>query len=545
MIPSSTCSSMDPVDSTPINSLVSQSSERGMEGEELKQVPTEKEKQVIVNNYYINDRKEGWKQLEKGEIPPNILEGKAHKNSSEILPETSYLGNLSTQPGVEKEVKNLERDRRNTMQARTEPRVFYEEEAEVQNMSPPPTYNPNYPPPTRHAGNQETAAMLDCICQLQLTMQQHVLTNSKQAEYHMSQNADLFIEMARGQRRRDLDPAVMAIPTFTGQEPEKCLDWINRIKNICNQAGRSLQQELMNKSEPVVQNFIGNMGEDWTDEEVIEEILKYFLDIPTPEHAITKLRMLIQGEGKAIVTYNKKYRTLVERVEKKAVEKIDSYVKLEQYLGSIILPIRKAIRNNIYWKSKHAPKTLGEAMKKVEELYMKHIYATKGQMDNIQNASPNAEVTINEVNNTQKSGQYSQRAWKNKDNSEISPKQSNFQYRPRGEDNRQLPRGSYTQIMVNPTQLSDTEFVAWMDRLVKARRNRQENKPRPYRQLRKPLLRNRGESAELPQEQLRNKLKPAEELDTKEIMSHMRCELVDIEEAVDMYNLDVEEYRSA
>ena len=49
----------------------------------------EKEKQVIVNNYYINDRKEGWKQLEKGEIPPNIIEGKAHRNSSKISPERS------------------------------------------------------------------------------------------------------------------------------------------------------------------------------------------------------------------------------------------------------------------------------------------------------------------------------------------------------------------------------------------------------------------------------------------------------------------------
>ena len=49
----------------------------------------------------------------------------------------------------------------------------------------------------------------------------------------------------------------------------------------------------------------------------------------------------------------------------------------------------------------------------------------------------------------------------------------------------------------------------------------------------------------MPQEDLKNKIKPAEELDTKEIMSHMRCELVDIEEAVDMYNLDVEECRSA
>ena len=98
----------------------------------------------------------------------------------------------------------------------------------------------------------------------------------------------------------------MAIPTFTGQEPEKCLDWINRIKNICSQAGHSLCQELMNKSEPVVQNFIRTMGDTWTDEEVIEEILKYFSDIPTPAHAITKLRALIQGEEEAIVSLQPK-----------------------------------------------------------------------------------------------------------------------------------------------------------------------------------------------------------------------------------------------
>ena len=36
MIPSSTCSSMDPVDSAPVNSLVSQSSKRSIEGGELR-----------------------------------------------------------------------------------------------------------------------------------------------------------------------------------------------------------------------------------------------------------------------------------------------------------------------------------------------------------------------------------------------------------------------------------------------------------------------------------------------------------------------------
>ena len=129
----------------------------------------------------------------------------------------------------------------------------------------------------------------------------------------------------------------------------------------------------MNKSEPVVQNFIGAMGDNWTDEEVIEEILKYFSDIPTPAHAIMKLRALIQVEEEAIVTYNQKYRILVERVEKKPVDKIDSYVELEQYLGSIILPIRKSIRSYIYWKSKHAPETLGEAMRKTRIVHEAHL----------------------------------------------------------------------------------------------------------------------------------------------------------------------------
>ena len=219
-------------------------------------------------------------------------------------------------------------------------------------------------------------------------------------------------------------------------------------------------------------------------------------------------------------------------------------------MGSIILPIRKFIRNNIYWKSKHAPKTLGEAMRKAEELYMKHIYATEGQVEHSQNSPVAVEVTINDVNTSQKSGQYSHKNWRNKESSEISPTTDNFQghrnqSRTRSEENRQLPRGSYTHILVNLTQLSDTEITVWMDRLVEARRNRQENKPSPYRQFRKPFSQNRRESEEAPQNKLRNKLKPAEELNTEELMSHMICELVDIEEAVDMYNLDIEECRSA
>ena len=53
MISSSGCNSLDPVDSAPVNSLVTQPSERDIEGLEFKQAPKENEKQVIVKNYYI------------------------------------------------------------------------------------------------------------------------------------------------------------------------------------------------------------------------------------------------------------------------------------------------------------------------------------------------------------------------------------------------------------------------------------------------------------------------------------------------------------
>ena len=91
MIPSSGCSSLDPANSAPVNSLVTQLSERDIEGMESKQVSKENEKQVIVNNYYIGDRENGWKQLTKGEILPNIQGDKTQGNSSEISPNNTHL----------------------------------------------------------------------------------------------------------------------------------------------------------------------------------------------------------------------------------------------------------------------------------------------------------------------------------------------------------------------------------------------------------------------------------------------------------------------
>ena len=103
-------------------------------------------------------------------------------------------------------------------------------------------------------------------------------------------------------------------------------------------------------------------------------------------------------------------------------------------------------------------------------------------------------------------------------------------------------RGGYTQILVNPVQLTDAEFTNWMEKLVEARKNRQERKPRPYRNYRKPY---NNDQSDFKKPQLKNKLHSAQELDVQSIMTSFNCEYDDVVEAVDLYNMDVEESQSA
>ena len=71
---------------------------------------------------------------------------------------------------------------------------------------------------------------------------------------------------------------------------------------------------------------------------------------------------------------------------------------MELYLGSIIEPIQKSIQNTLYFNSKHAPKTLGEAMQKAQDLHIKHLYAIGEDQDSVASSSDVLpEITVNEV----------------------------------------------------------------------------------------------------------------------------------------------------
>ena len=43
--------------------------------------------------------------------------------------------------------------------------------------------------------------------------------NSMKSEYNMTQNTKMMDQFIKAQDRRDLDPALMDIPTFSGDEP--------------------------------------------------------------------------------------------------------------------------------------------------------------------------------------------------------------------------------------------------------------------------------------------------------------------------------------
>ena len=145
-----------------------------------------------------------------------------------------------------------------------------------------------------NSGQVTNSEILKSIQSITEVMQQQLLLNSKTTEHGIVQTASLFQEMIKAQEKRDLDPALLAIPTFLGEAKDRpqCLDWVSRVKNVCDQSGCSFRQELINKSGILVQNFIRSLSENITNKELTEKILQFFSDVPMTSHALNKLRLI-------------------------------------------------------------------------------------------------------------------------------------------------------------------------------------------------------------------------------------------------------------
>ena len=206
------------------------------------------------------------------------------------------------------------------------------------NLPPPLLPNPNshyhqqhhnqIHPTEVNTGQVTNSEILKSIQSIMEVMQQQLLLNSKTTEQGIVQTASLFRQMIKAQEKRDLDPALLAIPTFSGEAKDRpqCLDWVSRVKNVCDQSGRSFRQELINKSGILVQNFIRSLKENITNNKLTEKILQFFSDVPMTSHALNKLRLIRQGAN-----YNQPYQNLVERVEGCQLVSIRSTVAMELY----------------------------------------------------------------------------------------------------------------------------------------------------------------------------------------------------------------------
>ena len=221
---------------------------------------------------------------------------------------------------------------------------------------------------------QKDGELLKVVQTVAESLQQQIVLGMWMADMSQHRTDTLIGELIKSHNRRDMDHVLNNIPTFNGLEPEKCVDWVTRIRNTCEQLNRDFRQELMNKSELMVQNFIKGFGTDISDDEIMNRILGFFSNIPTPYHAMDKIKSIKQN-NELMPQFNQKYRMYIERLERKAVNEMTSHTQMELYISTINPHIAKALRTNIHYGSRYAATSVGDAMEKAEECYLKDLYA--------------------------------------------------------------------------------------------------------------------------------------------------------------------------
>ena len=221
---------------------------------------------------------------------------------------------------------------------------------------------------------QKDGDLLKVVQMVAESLQQQIVLGMNMADMSPQRTDALIGELIKSHNKRDMDHLLNNIPTFNGMEPEKCVDWATRIRNVCDQSNRDFRQELMNKSELMVQNFIKGLGSDISDDEVMNRILGFFSDIPTPYHEMDKIKTIKQND-EPMPQFNQKYRTYIKCLERKTVNEMTSHTQMELYMSTINPHIAKALRTNIHYGSRYAATSVGDALKKAEECYLKDLYA--------------------------------------------------------------------------------------------------------------------------------------------------------------------------
>ena len=68
----------------------------------------------------------------------------------------------------------------------------------------------------------------------------------------------------------------VAVPRYDGKNKQECAVWLNQISSLATLAGCSLRLELLNRSEGDVTTVIAGMDDTVSDDNLKEEIMRYF-----------------------------------------------------------------------------------------------------------------------------------------------------------------------------------------------------------------------------------------------------------------------------
>ena len=153
------------------------------------------------------------------------------------------------------------------------------------------SHTTNRAPSTASGGSLESHMTEISKTMLQLAQAHEKITNTQQQNHQImiavqQQQADAFEVLAAATQQQKYDTMFTAVPRYDGKNKEESAVWLNQISSLATLAGYSLRLELLNRSEGDVMTVIAGMDDTVSDDNLKEEIMRYFSNAPTMIQAI-------------------------------------------------------------------------------------------------------------------------------------------------------------------------------------------------------------------------------------------------------------------
>ena len=88
---------------------------------------------------------------------------------------------------------------------------------------------------------QKDGDLLKVVQMVAESLQQQIVLGMHRADMSQQCTDALIGELIKTHNKRDMDHVLNNVPMFNGMEPEKCVDWVTRIRNVCDQSKQGFQ----------------------------------------------------------------------------------------------------------------------------------------------------------------------------------------------------------------------------------------------------------------------------------------------------------------